>query len=67
MIVGSEGEQHKLILFNDEKREPISITQRSGATTLSFNENAHTRDDDMIFLITTEANGQCSAKPIQFE
>ena len=42
-------------------------SNRSGNTYLEFNQDWHLRDLDKLFLITTESNGVCTAKPLSFD
>ena len=34
---------------------------------MEFNQDWHLRESDALFLIQTESNGICSAKPLDFE
>ena len=57
IIKGLRGEQHKVIMFNPESRDPLSVTARAGNTDLEFNMNSHIRPFNQIFICQTENNG----------
>ena len=42
-------------------------SNRAGNTYLEFNQDWHLRNLDELFLIQTESNGYCSAKPLSFD
>ena len=42
-------------------------SNRAGNTYLEFNQDWHLRDSTMMFIIQTESNGNCTAKPLNFD
>ena len=72
LVKGQKGEQHKIFQFSTEHCEqkqthdPFLATNRAGNTYLEFNQDWHLRDSETLFLIQTETNGTCTAKPLSF-
>ena len=67
IIKGIKGEQHKLMMFNPEKKAPILTVNKAGNTDLEFNMNSHLRPFNQIFICQTEANDQVTAKQLNFD
>lgn len=67
IIKGIQGDQHKVFMFNTEKRDTINASSRAGNTDLEFNMNSHIRDKTMIFVCQTESNGSATAKQLSFD
>lgn len=67
IIKGAEGEQHKVVMFNPTKLDPLRIDIRGGNTDLEFNMNSHIRNYNQIFIVQTESNGAANAKQLNFD
>jgi hypothetical protein len=67
IIKGIKGEQHKVVMFNPEKKGPLSTVNRAGNTDLEFNMNSHLRPFAQIFICQTEANDMVTAKRLNFD
>lgn len=66
IIKGLKGEQHKVILFDEKKGDPLSAVNRAGNTDLEFNMNSHIRAKNQIFIVQTESNDSATAKQLEF-
>ena len=66
IIKGLKGEQHKVIMFNPEKFEPLISSNRAGNCELEFNMNSHIRKYNQIFICQTEPNDTVTARQLKF-
>ena len=67
IIKGIKGEQHKVVMFRSDKKQPLLTVNRAGNTDLEFNMNSHIRPYNQIFIVQTEGNDTVTAKQLEFE
>ena len=67
VVKGMKGEQHKVILFDWDKAEPLTMVNRAATTDLEFNMNSHIRPRTQIFIVQTESNNTVTAKQLEFD
>ena len=67
VVKGMKGEQHKVILFDWDKEEPLTMVNRAATTDLEFNMNSHIRPRNQIFIVQTESNNTVTAKQLEFD
>lgn len=72
LVNGIQGEQHKIFQFSIQHskskntKSPFLAQNRAGNTFLEFNQDWHLREKENMFLIQTESNGVCTAKPLSW-
>lgn len=67
IVKGVKGEQHRVFMFNVDKKEPTTEGSRAGNTELEFNMNSHIRQYSQIFIVETLPNGDATAKQLSFK
>jgi len=67
IVKGVKGEQHRVFMFNVDKKDPTTEGSRAGNTELEFNMNSHIRQYSQIFIVETLPNGDATAKQLSFK